>query len=61
MSAHLIVPEGGGTELAVRKASQELADAVQSPSRHRVSGLIGLALILLMVFFTLYLALRYMT
>jgi hypothetical protein len=62
VSTPLIVPEHGRTELAGRKAPQESADVARdpSPSRHRFSGLLGLGLILLIVLFTLYLALRYM-
>ena len=62
MSAYLVVSEDGGTELAIRKAPQEPADAAQAPipSRQRVSGVLGLGLTLLIMFFTLYFALRYM-
>jgi hypothetical protein len=61
VSAHPIVSKDGGTELALRKA-QGLADAAPDPSprRHRFLGLLGLGLMLLIVFFTLYFALRYM-
>jgi len=62
VSAHLSISEDGGTELAVRTAPQQPANAAQAsnPSRHRISGLLGLGLILLIVFCTLYFALQYM-
>ena len=62
MSAHLIVSEDCRTELEVREARQEPANPTQrsSPSQHRVSGLLGLGVILLIVFSTLYFALRYL-
>jgi hypothetical protein len=62
VSAHLIVPEDGGPELAVKEISQRRADSAKDlkPSQHRFSGLLGLGLILLIVFCALYFALRYM-
>lgn len=62
MSAHLIVPEDCVHELRAKKDLPARANPAEaSMSRqHRLSGLVGAGLILLIVFASLYFALRYL-